>query len=531
MSKVLITDALSEEGLKILRECSEVIYEPGMKADKIKEVIKDCSAMLVRSGTQVTKEIIDACSSEMKIIGRAGVGVDNIDVEAATQKGIIVVNSPDGNTTAAAEHTFALMMSLARFIPNAHESMKKGEWERKKFTGIELRNKNLGIIGLGKIGSKVAQMAQGACMKVYAFDPMLSREKAESLNIELVDNLDEIWTNCDFISLHVPKTPKTANLINKDSIAKMKDGVRIINCSRGGVVNEADLADAVEKGKVAGAAIDVYDKEPPDKDHPLLRVADKIIMTPHLGAATEEAQINVAIDVALQIKEVLTGGFVSNAVNISGINSATISVLAPYMNLCRILGCFLAQYAGQVRIENLTVKVNGELAKQDIEPLILSSLIGFLSSCLEGVTLVNVKSLAKERNIKITESKLSEKTDYSEEISLELQTDNKKFYISGILENKKIPVIIKLNGRSFFLVPSEHMLLTLHNDRPGVIAKIGSVLANNNINISGMALGRKGVKEEALMICSIDETISDNVLEEIKKASYVEKAAYIKLKL
>ena len=485
--------------------------------------------MLVRSGTQVTKEIIQACSSKMKIIGRAGVGVDNIDVQSATEKGIIVVNSPDGNTTAAAEHTFALMISMARFIPSADKSIKSGKWDRKSFIGVELRNKNLGIIGLGKIGSKVAEMALACGMKIFAFDPLATKERAKSLGVSLVEDINQIWTESDFISLHVPKNEKTVNLINKNSISKMRDGVRIVNCSRGGVINEEDITEAVKSGKVAGIALDVFDQEPVRQDSPLFSLGDKAVLTPHLGACTEEAQINVAIDVAQQIKEVLTGGFATNSVNLSGLKS-NIQNLDAYMGLCKILGKFLDQYAGDnTRPKALNIRVTGDLAKENIEPLILSVLSGFLSQKVESATLVNARKIAKEKSLKIIEQKIEEQANYSEEITIELETEEKNFAISGILENKKLPVITSLNKRKFFLNPTEHMLLTLHNDQPGVIAKIGSVLAKNNININGMALGRKSIREEALMVCTVDEPISNNILEEIRKLSETLKASYIKL--
>ena len=528
--KILVTDPLNELGLKILEEAGEVIYSPGMNPEDIKKTICNCSAMLVRSGTTVTKDIIEACSGKMKIIGRAGVGVDNIDVPVATQKGIIVVNSPDGNTTAAAEHTLAMMMALARQIAPADLSLKSGKWDRKKFMGIELRAKKLGVIGLGKIGSKVAQVAIAMGMEVLAYDPLASTEKIESLGASLAKDLDVIWQNSDFITLHIPKTPQTANLVNKETIAKMKDGVRIINCARGGVINEADLAEAIANGKVAGAAIDVFSEEPTSPDNPLLKLGDKVVVTPHLGASTEEAQINVSIDVAEQIKSVLTGGFAKSAVNLSGMGSSNLPHMNAYLELCQLLGKFLEQYAGdEGKPSTLSVKVSGELTKHNIEPLVLASLAGFLSAKIEGVSLVNAKLIAQEKGINIIESKLTEKTAYSEEVCLEVQTEKRSFCIRGILQEGKIPVITRLNERNFFLVPDKHLLLTLHNDRPGVIAKISDLLAREDINISGMVLGRKAAREEALMICTIDEPLNQEILDEVKKLPEVIKDAYIRL--
>ncbi len=526
MSKVLVTDPLSELGLQILKEVAEVSYQPGLKTEEIIKTIAGYDALLVRSGTQVTKEIIEACSSKMKIIGRAGVGVDNIDLEPATQKGIIVVNSPDGNTTAAAEHTVAMMMALARMIAPADLSMKKGEWKRSKFMGVELHNKVLGVVGLGKIGSKVAQIAVAIGMRVIAYDPVVSQSRAESLNIKLVE-LEQIWKESDFITLHIPKLPQTTNLINKDTIALMKDGVRIVNCARGGVVNEADLAQALKSGKVAGAAVDVFDKEPLAADSPLRELGDNVVLTPHLGASTEEAQVNVAIDVAEQIREVLSGGFARSAVNLPGLRGSAIEEMKAHLELAALLGAFLNQFSGSARPSQLTVKAVGDLANKEISPLVLAAMQGFLAQKIEGITFVNAKIVAQERGIQVVESKLTSMSDYAEELVLELKTDKGDFQIAGTLQNGKLPMITNLNGYKFLVAPSDHMLLTLHNDKPGVIAKISKLLGDNDINISGMALGRKSVRDEALMICTLDDPLSDSILAELKALPEVVKAGYI----
>ncbi len=531
MLKVLVTDPLSELGLEILKEVAEVNYSPGLSESEIIKIIPEYSALLVRSGTKVTKEIITACSSKMKIMGRAGVGVDNIDMEPATQKGIIVVNSPDGNTTAAAEHAIALMFSLARLIPPADLSTKAGEWKRSKFLGVELQNKVLGVVGLGKIGSKLAQIAQAVGMHIYAYDPMVSETRAESLNIKLVE-LEEIWKQSDFITLHIPKTPQTINLINKETIAQMKPEVRIINCARGGVINEKDLAEAIKEGKIAGAALDVFVNEPLEADSPLRDLKDfdtKIILTPHLGASTEEAQVNVAIDVAEQIRDVLKGGFARSAVNLPSLRGAAIEELKAHLELCSLLGALLGQFAGSARPNQLNFEVSGELTKKEIGSLALASMQGFLGQKIEGVTFVNANLLAQERGIKIVESKSLNKTDYSEEITLELKTDKGDFQVGGTLQNGKIPTITRLNQYKFLVTPTKYMLLTLHNDKPGVIAQISKLLGDNDINISGMALGRKDVRTEALMICTLDDPILEDILQKIKALDEVIKAACISL--
>lgn len=526
MPKVLITDSLSDLGLNILKEVAEVNYAPNLSKDKIIEIIADYDALLIRSGTQVDKDIINACSASMKIIGRAGVGVDNIDVSAATQKGIIIVNSPDGNTTAAAEHTVSMMLSLARLIPLADNSMKKGEWNRSKFLGVELNKKVLGVVGLGKIGTKVCQIAQAIGMKILGYDPLISPDRAKNLNIKLV-SLDEIWSESDFITLHLPKTAETVNLINKETLSKMKPELRLVNCARGGIINEADLAEALKNGIIAGAALDVFDHEPLEGNSPLRELKDKIILTPHLGASTEEAQINVAVDVAEQIKEVLQGGFARSAVNLPGFRGLLIDELKPSLELSLILGSFIEQFCGSARPIELIIELKGNLTKKQIEPLVLAVTKGFLSNKLENISFVNAKLIAQEKGLNIIESKSSEESDYAEEMILHLKTDKGDFLIAGTLHNNKLPVITRLNDYNFFAIPSKYMLLTLHQDKPGTIARISGLLGNNGINISGMNLGRKSEKEEALMICSLDEAIPKDILSQIKQLDGIEKATCI----
>lgn len=526
MPKVLVTDPLSELGLNILKEAAEVIYEPGMSPDKIKEVIGDCDGMLVRSGTTVTEDILNSTTSKMKIIGRAGVGVDNINVDIATKKGIIVVNSPDGNTTAAAEHTVSMMMSLTRNIPKAHESMFTGKWDRKSFTGVELRGKTLGIIGLGKIGSKVAQTAKAIGMKLIAYDPFASQAHAESLKATLYEDINEIWKQSDFITLHIPKTPQTANLVNTETISLMKDGVRIINCARGGVINEADLAEALKSGKVAGAALDVFDQEPINQDNPLLKLKDKVILTPHLGAATEEAQINVAVDVAEQIKTVLNGGFATSAVNLRGLHHSKITGFTHYMQLAYILGRFLAEFGGIVKTNSFQVEASGKLTEEDLSPLVLSSLSGFLSASTDGVSLVNAKLYAEDRKIQVSESKLQNTS--ADEIIVKIKTeDGQEMKVSGTLHEDKKCIITGLQQHRFFLQPYEHMLITCHQDKAGAIAKITKVLGDNNINISGLIVRRQEVGKDALLICGIDEKLNNNILAELNNIDEIDKSIYM----
>lgn len=526
MPKVLVTDKLNEQGLSILKQVAEVDYKPGISADELKSIIKNYNALLVRSQTIVTKEIIEACSSNMKIIGRAGVGVDNIDLDAATQKGIIVVNSPEGNTTAAAEHTVAMMMSLARQIPVADNSMKKNEWNRSSFMGFELFNKMLGIVGLGKIGSRVGKIAQAIGMKIIAYDPFVNQEIVAKLGFKLV-SIDEIWKESDVITFHVPKTPETANLLNDTTLKKCKKGVRIINCARGGIVNENDLANAIRSGYVAGAAFDVFNEEPV-KNSPLHELGGKVVLTPHLGASTEEAQLNVALDVAEQIRDVLTGGFAKSAVNLPAMRPEAIAEVKPYMNLALNLGTIAAQLIDG-KIQEVQIETKGELSKKNTEPLMLAVLKGVLSSSIEGVNFVNAPIIAKSRGIKVTESKSQDSGDYVEELKIVLKTDKGIKSISGTLLANGMPVIIQIDEYVMNAYPAEHMLLTHHQDKPGMVAQTSNILWKGNINISSMHVGREGPRKMSVMILNLDDPIPDELVKKVAQIEGILEARYVRL--
>ncbi len=526
MPKVLVTDKLNESGLEILKQVAEVDYIPGISAEELKKIIKKYNALLVRSQTKVTKEIIEACSKEMKIIGRAGVGVDNIDLEAATQKGIIVVNSPEGNTTAAAEHTISMMMALARQIPSADISMKKHEWKRSEFMGFEVFNKTLGIIGLGKIGSRVGKIAQAIGMKIIAYDPFVSQELASQLRFQMV-SLDEIWKKSDIITFHVPKTSETAHLLNKETIKKCKKGVRIVNCARGGIVDESALAEAIKSGHVAGAAFDVFSEEPL-KDSPLLLLGDKVVLTPHLGASTEEAQLNVALDVAEQIRDVLSGGFARSAVNLPAMKPETIAEVKPFMTLATNLGTVAAQLV-EGKIQEVQIEAKGELAKKNTDPLTVAILKGVLSMSVEGVNFVNAPIIAKSRAIKVIESKSLDAGDYVEELKLTLKTDKSVKVVAGTLLTQGIPALIQLDSYSMSATFAEHMLLTHHQDKPGMIAQVSTILWEGNINISSMHVGRKGPREMSVMILNLDDPIPAELVNKVANIEGILEAKYIKL--
>ena len=528
MPKIIVTDKLNEAGLNILRQVGDVDYKPGISADDLKKIIKDYNALLIRSGTKVTKEIIDACSKEMKIIGRAGVGVDNVDLNAATEKGIIVVNSPEGNTTAAAEHTIAMMMSLARLIPVADASLKKGEWKRSSFMGFELFNKTFGVVGLGKIGTRVAKIAQAIGMKIIAYDPFVDKEIVSKQGIELV-SLEEIWKRSDIITVHVPKNAETINLLNKETIKKCKRGVRIVNCARGGIINEEALAEAIKEGHVAGAAFDVF-KEEPVNNSPLLTLGDKVVLTPHLGASTEEAQLNVALDVAEQIRDVLSGGLPRSAVNLPALTPEAILEVKPFMNLASNLGTIAAQLIDGKVLE-IQIEAKGELSKKNTEPLKVAVLKGVLSSSVEGVNFVNAPHIAKLRGIKVIESKSTDVGDYVEELKVTLKTEKTSKAISGALVANGIPAIVQLDSYSMNATFANHMLLTHHQDKPGMVAQVSTILWKENINISSMHVGRKGPREMSVMILNLDDPISDDVVRKVGKLDGVLEARYVRLQV
>lgn len=527
MPKVLVSDKLNEAGLDILRQVADVDYKPGISKEELKKIIKNYDALLVRSGTQVTKDIIQACGPSMKIIGRAGVGVDNIDLDAATEKGIIVVNSPEGNTTAAAEHTIAMMMSMARLVPQADISLKKGEWKRSDFLGFELYNKVLGVVGLGKIGGRVATISKSLGMKIIAYDPFVEKEYAEKCGFELVE-LEDIWKRSDIITFHIPKTPETANLLNKSTIKKCKKGIRIVNCARGGIINEQDLADAIKSGYVAGAAIDVFDKEPA-KDSPLLNLNSKVVLTPHLGASTEEAQLNVALDVAEQIKDVLCGGLARSAVNLPALKPETIAEVKPFMNIAVHLGTIIAQLVDG-KIKEVHVESRGELAKKKTEPINIAVLKGVLSCSVEGVNFVNAMRIAKLRGIKLIESKSSDVVDYVEELKITVKTDEKEErVIAGTNLASSMPVIVQLDEYSMNATFAEHMLLTHHMDQPGMIAQVSTILWKEGINISSMHVGREGPRKMSVMLLNLDDEISEDIVKKVTKIKGVKEARYVRL--
>jgi len=526
--RILISDSLSKEAVDILEKEKDLKVDVNTKLtpEELKKAIKDYDGLLVRSSTKVTKDVI-AAADKLKIVGRAGVGLDNVDVDAASKKGIIVVNTPGGNTISTAEHTFSMMLALSRSIPQADLSMKKGEWERKKFMGVELYGKTLGIVGLGRIGTEVAKRALSFGMKVVAFDPYLSFEKAKALGIESVSP-EALFKQADYITVHTPLTDDTKHAISDKQFEMMKKGVRILNCARGGIVDEAALIKAIESGKVAGAALDVYENEPPAKDSRLLKF-DKVILTPHLGASTEEAQVNVAIDVANTVRDILLGRCVKNAVNMPCVDPEVFKVIEPYLNLSEKIGSIITQIV-EGHIKKVKIRYVGDILKYELSPFTVSVMKGMLTPILqETVNFVNALVIAKERGITVVESKTAEIQDFASLIIVEVETDKAKSLVAGTLFTKTDPKIVKINEFWVDSVPEGNMLFVFNKDVPGIIGEIGTIFGNNKINIASVSFGRDVKGGNAVSVWNVDSDVARKVLDDIKKAKNIQEVKLAKL--
>jgi D-3-phosphoglycerate dehydrogenase len=513
IKKVLISDPLSNKGLEIFGKAKGLKYDikSGLPPEELKKIIPEYDAIVVRSETKLKAEIIEA-ADRLKVIGRAGIGLDNVDLAAATKKGIVVMNTPQENAIAAAEHTIALMLSISRKIPQATSSMKGGKWEKKKYMGVELYNKTLGIIGIGIIGTIVADRARGLKMKVIAYDPYLSKEAAEKKGVDLV-SFDEVLGRSDFISVHTPLTDETRNLVDKNAFKKMKDGVILINCARGGIINEKDLYDAIKEGKVAGAALDVFEKEPAI-GNPLLEL-EEVICTPHLGASTAEAQENVAIAIAHQIVDYLLLGEARNAVNMPMVSPDILPFLRPYLRMGETLGSFLGQISNYA-IEEVVIEYHGEVVEYGIKPITISVLKGLLTPFVgETVNFVNAQVMAKERGIGITESTSAKAEDFASLIAITARSKMEQNYIAGTLFGRKELRIVKLNDFFIEAIPEGYILLVNNYDRPGVIGNIGVALGSRNINIATMQFGRDRMGGNAISLLHLDTPLPPGMLGEI----------------
>ncbi len=513
MHRILITDAVDKKCKTILESAGfEVTFEAGMPPEKIKSVISSYNALIVRSETQVTKELISLMDN-MIVIGRAGTGVDNIDVESATRRGIIVMNTPGGNTISTAEHTMALMLGMCRNIAPANQSLKEGKWDRKKFKGTELEGKTLGVVGLGKVGKEVAVRSKAFGMNVIGYDPVISAESAGRLGIDFV-NLDKIFSDSDIITVHVPLNEETENLLSEETLKKCKDGVKIINCARGGIVDEQALLEALNSGKVSAAAFDVYVTEPPEPGTKFFQ-HEKILTTPHLGASTEEAQEKVAVQIGEQIVDLLKNKSVRGTVNAASFESLTNEELKPFIILSEKLGQLLSQL-NKEHLKNLNINLGGQFLHNYSEILSSSFLKGFLSKKIdEPVNLVNSKLFAEERGIILNEIKSNENENYKNLISVEFVGETGRQLIKGTVFGKEEVRIVKIDGYRVELRPERNMLFYRNIDKPGMLAAVGRILSDENINIAGLSLGRQESGAEALTIIATDEAINKQAIQRI----------------
>jgi len=526
--RVLLSDALSPQGVDVLKRHPELQIDvrTGLKPAELAGIIAPYDALVIRSSTTVTREIIDHADS-LKIIGRAGVGVDNVDLEAATRRGIVVMNSPHGNSITTAEHAISMMMALARKIPGANAALKAGKWDRGKFTGAEICGKILGVIGLGNIGRIVADRAQGLKMKVIAFDPILTRDAAGKLGIELV-GLDEIFQRSDFITVHTPLTDDTRGLVGRAAFEKMKKGVRVINCARGGIVDEAALLEALNSGKVAGAALDVFEEEPPSPDNPLLKL-DSVIVTPHLGAATEEAQVQVAVDIAQQVVDFLLEGTIRQAVNIPAVSPKELEVLGPHLTLGERLGRLAAQLITETPTE-VTIGLGGEGANLKAEPITAAVVKGLLSGFLdEALNYVNAPFIARERGISINETRSRESTDFVNTLSVSVKTAHGEHQVAGAVLGNRAMRLIRIDGYRVEAVPEGYFLMLHNHDVPGVVGAVGTLLGQSGINIAGFELGRDRAGGMALSLVEVDGPVSGAVLDKLKTIPAIISASLLKL--
>ena len=515
--KVLVADPISPKGVEDLKSdgAFDVIFQTGLKEDQLLEIIPDCAALIVRSETKVNQRVLKAAKA-LKVVGRAGVGVDNVDVEAATARGVIVMNTPDGNTISTAEHAFSLLVSIARTIPQASASVVAGKWERKKFQGVELYGKTLAILGMGRIGSELARRAIAFGMRVLAYDPYMAASRARALQVELIEDLDEILPRADFISMHMPLTPETKHMLDARRLALCKPGVRIVNCARGGLVDETALLVAVQNGQVAGAALDVFEVEPPPADFPL-RTDPRLVFTPHLGASTAEAQESVGIEIAAAVRAALLDGVIRNAVNAPSLDAKTLAVVGPYLDLGAKLGRFLAQTASNRRTETLSINYSGKVNEADTGPVTRAVVKGFLEVAMgtESVNTVNALARAKERGLRIVETRQNVPGDFTDLLEVSIGGGDETASVAGTFFGAK-PRIVQINGQHIEARPEGVLLLLENRDVPGMVGKIGSLLGERGVNIATMSLSRDAAGGKALTVINLDSAPDADTLAHIR---------------
>ncbi|MFP8881675.1 MAG: phosphoglycerate dehydrogenase [Myxococcota bacterium] len=526
MTKVLISDPLAPQGLEILENTPglTVVEAPGLKGDDLLVAIADVDALVIRSATQVTAEVI-AAAAKLRVIGRAGIGVDNIDVPAATARGIVVMNTPGGNNVTTAEHAIALMISLARHIPQATASMKSGQWDKKRFVGLELYNRTLAVIGIGNIGRIVARRGRGLGMKVIGYDPFLSDTAKAGAGVELVD-FEQMLERADVISIHVPRTPDTLGMFDDAAFERMRPGVLIVNAARGGIADEAALLRALDSGRVGGAALDVFEQEPPAPDHPLVG-HDKVICTPHLGASTEQAQVNVAIAVSEQVRDYLIDGIVGAALNMPSVSKEVYQQIRPYLELGEKLGRFHGQLSSG-SIEQIEIEFSGDAASLEVAPITVAVLKGLLESISDQVNMVNAPVLAQQHGIKVIESKTNSSKDFASAISTRVIGCVDRFIVGAIFQGGQ-PRIVRIDDFMLEAIPEGSTLFIQNHDQPGVVGSVGTVLGEGGINISRMQLGLVPERGVAAMLVNIDRQPDAHVMERLRALPHMISAQLVEL--
>ncbi|MDQ6938561.1 MAG: phosphoglycerate dehydrogenase [Verrucomicrobiota bacterium] len=526
--RILIADPVSERGVEELSRdgALEVVSKIGLPAAELIKLIPDFHGLVVRSETKITKEVLEA-ATKLRVVGRAGVGVDNVDVETATRRGVIVMNAPGGNTVSTAEHAFSLLLCAARKLPQADAMVRSGKWNRKEFQGVELYNKSLGIIGMGRIGSELSRRAIAFGMRVLAFDPYLAATRARTLQVELIDELDDLLREADFITLHTPLTPETHHLINHERLAKMKRGVRIINCARGGLIDEAALAECLTSGHVAGAALDVFEIEPLPNDSPL-RGLKNLVLTPHLGASTAEAQESVGIEIAQSIRAALLDGTIRNAVNMPNLDAKTLAIIGPHLRFGERLGRFLSQLAPS-HVDHLNINYSGKVNEVDTTAITRSVLKGFLQKA-GGIDVneVNAPAYAESLGLQINETRLSALGDYTDLLELSVAVEGKSVSVAGAFFGAT-PRIVSINARPVEARPSGVILVLENTDRPGIVGRIGTMLGDHGVNIATMSLSRNEAGGTALTVLNLDTTPDEHLLGKIRASEDIRNAQVIEL--
>ncbi len=526
--KILIADPISARGIEELSHdgALDVLVKTGLSESKLIDQIPDFSGLVVRSETKVTKAVLEA-GVKLRVVGRAGVGVDNVDVETATRRGVIVMNAPGGNTVSTAEHAFSLLLCAARKLPQADAMVRSGQWSRKEYQGVELYNKSLGIIGMGRIGSELSRRAIAFGMRVLAFDPYLAATRARTLQVELVDDLRDILAESDFITLHTPLTPETHHLLNAERLAQTRRGVRIINCARGGLIDEAALADALRSGQVAAAALDVFETEPLPPDSPL-RDVPNLVLTPHLGASTAEAQESVGIEIAQSIRSALLDGTIRNAVNMPNLDAKTLAIIGPHLRFGEKLGRFLSQLAPS-HVDHLNINYSGKVNEVDTTAITRSVLKGFLQKA-GGIEVneVNAPAYAESLGLKITETRLSAVGDYTDLLELSVAAEGKSVSVAGAFFGAT-PRIVSVNTRPVEARPQGVVLVLENTDRPGIVGRIGTLLGDHGVNIATMSLSRNEAGGTALTVLNLDTVPDDELLARIRGSEDIHAAQVIQL--